>query len=97
MVGIGGLTPSMAMVLEVGQLTRLGVTTMVYVTSELVPTGTTGVIIEDEYVLALPASQTFGVQLYEYCDIDGAGVNVMLAAILLPGQRVAVIGLTLKA
>jgi hypothetical protein len=38
----------MAMVLDVGQFTRLGVTTMVYVTKELVPNGTTGVIIEDE-------------------------------------------------
>src|SRR5688572_8977479 len=86
-IGAGGLYAVICIVLVVGQFTRLGVTTTVYITVLGVPGGITGVMIVLEPVVTPPNNQVLGVHEYEYCVAVGGGVKEIVAPTLPPGHR----------
>ncbi len=91
-VGVGGLTAVTEMVLAIGQLIKLGVTTTVYTMVVCVPIGVLGDIMVD--CALLPAKKVDGDHEYEYCAKEGGLVKVSAEATLLPGHKVGLFGLT---
>lgn len=96
MVGVGGCTAVMASVLLVGQFTKLGVTITVYTIVLCVPIGITGDIMLEACVLLLPAKNIFGVHEKLYCAGEGGTLKEVDTAMLLPGHKVALVGVTAK-